>query len=188
VGTRETTVRSQGWFVIPVVPSTVNSTFLLSQAYLTVCENALATTVGGIPAVTYVYPSRPPVDCCPALVVWMGSLSEETTSPISPPASTGHRASYGRLNLVTLTAWALRCSPPANDDGSVSLVEIDRVAQETQQDGWALWNHIYAAINDGTFLDICTAVHFDRAAALEERGNCLGWSMTIRAELGGIPH
>lgn len=168
--------------------STVNSTYLLSQAFLTVCENSLATTVGGTPDLSYVYPSRPPVDCCPALIVWMGLLSEETTSPISPPASTGHRASYGRINLVTLTAWALRCSPPVNNDGSVDLSEIARVAQEVQQDGWALFNGIYQAVNDGTFLDICTTVHFDRSAPLEERGGCVGWSMTIRAELNGIPN
>ncbi len=171
-----------------VAVSTVDSTFLLSNAFLQVCEDALDTTVGGVPEVSYVYPVRPPVDCCPALVVWMGGLSEETTSPISPPAASGHRASYGRLNLVTLTVWALRCAPPTNDDGSISLSEIALVAQEVQQDGWALYNGIYKAVNDGTFLDICSDCHFDRAVPVEEAGGCCGWQMTIRAELGGIPN
>jgi hypothetical protein len=75
-----------------------------------------------------------------------------------------------------------------NADGSIDVVEIERVAQEVQQDGWAMWNGIYHAINDGTFLDICTVAHFDRSALLEERGGCVGWSMTIRAELNGIPN
>ena len=168
--------------------STVNSTYELSLAYQQVCETALATTVGGVPDLSYIYPVEPVMDCCDALIVFMAALTEETTSPISPPASTGHRASYGRLNLVTLTAWILRCAPPVNENGSIELTEIERVAQEVQQDGWAMWNGIYKAINDSTFLDICTAVHFDRSAPIKEQGGCLGWSATIRAELGGIPN
>jgi hypothetical protein len=171
-----------------VAVSTVDSTYLLSQSFLGVCETALGTTVGGVPDLSYVYPSEPPIDCCPALIVFMAALTEETTSPISPPASTGHRASYGRLNLVTLTAWALRCSPRVNENGTIDVSEIERVAQEVQQDGWAMWNGIYKAINDGSFLDICSDAHFDRAVPIKDQGNCVGWSMTIRAELGGIPN
>lgn len=171
-----------------VAVSTVNSTFALSEAFLEVCETALDTTAGGRPDLSYIYPVVPPVDCCPALIVFMGSLTEETTSPFSPPAATGHRASYGRLNLVGLTAWALRCSPEPNANGSVDVDRILEVAQQVQQDGWAMWNGIYKAINDATFLDICTAVHFDRALPLKDAGGCLGWSMSIRAELGGIPN
>jgi len=169
-----------------VAVSTVNSTYELSQAFLGVCEDALASTAGGIPDLSYIYPVSPPVDCCPALIVWMNSLSEETTSPFSPPAATGHRASFGRLNLVGLTVWILRCSPPINQNGSIDLTEIAYTAQVVQQDGWALWCGIYDAIRDNRFLDICSAVHFDRSMPLREQGGCLGWSFSIRAELGGI--
>lgn len=169
-----------------VVESTVNSTYELSQAFLNVCEEALATTAGGTPTLSYIYPVQPPIDCCPALIVFMGSLTEETTSPFSPPAATGHRASYGRLNLVGLTVWCLRCAPQVNQDGSVDLAEIASVAQVVQQDGWALWCGIYDAIRDERFLDICSAVHFDRSRPIREQGGCLGWEFSIRAELGGI--
>lgn len=170
-----------------VAVSTVNSTYELSQSFLNVCETALATTAGGIPNPSYIYPVAPPVDCCPALIVWMSGLGEETTSPFSPPAATGHRASYGRLNLVGLTVWALRCAPRVNADGSIDLAEIAEISQIVQQDGWALWCGIYDAIRDERFRDLCTAVHFDRARPVREAGGCLGWEMSIRAELGGIP-
>lgn len=170
-----------------IAVSTINSTYELSQAFLSVCEDSLAPTAGGIPDPSYIYPVAPPIDCCPALVVFMGALTEETTSPFSPPAATGHRAAYGRLNLVGLTVWCLRCAPRVNADGSVDLTEIAHVAQVVQQDGWGLWCGIYDAIRDNRFLDICTAVHFDRARPIREQGGCLGWEMSIRAELGGIP-
>lgn len=170
-----------------VAVSTVNSTYELSQEFLSVCEDSLATTAGGIPDLSYIYPVSPPIDCCPALIVFMHALSEETTSPFSPPAATGHRAAYGRLNLVGLTAWILRCAPAMNQNGSIDLTEIAYVSQVVQQDGWALWCGIYDAIRDGRFLDVCTAVHFDRARPIREQGNCLGWEFSIRAELGGIP-
>ena len=168
-----------------VVASDVNSTYVLSNQFLALCADLLATTAGGTPDLAYVYPVRPPIDCCPALIVFMERLTEEQTSPLTPPAATGHRAAFGRLNLVTLTVWALRCSPRVNDDGSVNLLNVLTSAQEVQQDGWALWNGIYRAIRNGDFKDLCADVHFGDARPIAEQGGCCGWSFSIRAELDG---
>ena len=166
--------------------STVDSTYLLSQQFLGVCETALAATTDGAPVLSYVYPVEPVIDCCPALIVFLSGLTEETTSPLTPPAATGLRAAFGRLNLLTLNAWILRCAPRTNADGSVDVVEIERVAEQVQQDAWALWNGIYRAVREGTFEDTCSDVHYGPSRPIREQGGCLGWAFTIRAELGGF--
>ena len=168
-----------------VTVSTVNSTYELSQAFLQVCEDSLATTAGGIPDLSYVYPVRPPMDCA-ALIVFMDTIAEETTSPLSPPVATGRRTVYGRINLIYLTVWVLRCAPRVNDNGSIDLSEIAAVTQVVQQDGWAIWNGVYDAIRDGRFKDECSDVHFQSARAIREQGGCMGWEFTIRCELDGI--
>ena len=172
---------------MPVVVSTVESLTDLADAFLTVCETALATTASGIPDPSYVYPTEPVIDCCPSLIVWVSGLSEESTSPLSPAAASGHRAAFGRVNLVGLVVWALRCAPEENKDGSVDLLEIGRAAVEVQEDGWALWNGIYRALIDGTFEGLCNTVHFDRAVPMREQGGCVGWEFRLRAELDGFP-
>ena len=166
--------------------TTVDSTYLLSQQFLGVCETALAATTDGTPALSYVYPVETVIDCCPALIVFMSGLTEETTSPLTPPAAAGLRAAFGRLNLVTLNAWILRCAPRTNADGSIDVTEIEGVAEQVQQDAWALWNGIYRAVRDGTFEDTCSDVHFGPSRPIREQGGCLGWAFTIRAELGGF--
>lgn len=168
-----------------VTVSDVNSTYVLSNQYLSLCADLLDTTAGGSPDLAYVYPVQPVIDCCPALIVFMPRLTEEQTSPLTPPAATGHRAQFGRVNLVTLTAWVLRCSPRMSDDGSVNVTEVLYVAQQVQQDGWVLWNGIYHAIRDGVFKSLCEDVHFGEARPIREQGGCLGWEFTIRAELNG---
>ena len=169
-----------------VAVSTVDSTYLLSQQFLDVCETALASTIAGTPDLSYVYPVEPVIDCCPALIVFLSALTEESTSPFTPTAAMGMRAAFGRLNLVTLNAWILRCAPRANADGSIDVTEIESVAEQVQQDAWALWNGIYHAVRDGTFEDTCSDVHFGPSRPIREQGGCLGWAFTIRAELGGF--
>lgn len=168
-------------------PSDVTALSALADEFLTVCHTALGTTDAGAPTLYYVSPSKPVYDCCPALIVHAPSLSMEPTSPFSPPGTLGQRPRLGMVILATLVATALRCAPKPLKDGSVSTAAIEASAVEVQQDGWAMWNGITCAIRQETFKDLCAFVHFDRAVAIIEQGGCVGWEMTIRAQIDGIP-
>lgn len=167
--------------------STVASMYELSQDALEVAIDALATTVGGAPERAYVSPARPPFDCCPFLAVYTAQIGEETTSPFSPPAATGGRQRYGRINLVTLRVLSLRCATYWDGETVPNADDIEVVAREVQEDGFALWCGFHNAIQAGLFLDNCADIHMDFGRPVEERGTCVGWDFQLRAELGGIP-
>ena len=166
-----------------VAVSTVTSLTDLARQVLTISEECLATTAGGSPERAYITPAPAPWSCCPFLTVQVVQLGEETTSPFSPPIATGHRVSYGRINLVTMLVTIARCMP-ATDDADV----IEPIAFQVQEDGWSLWCGFYDAIRDERFLDTCSDVHFDIGRALREQGGCVGWEFRFRAELAGIPN
>jgi hypothetical protein len=170
-----------------VTVSTITSLTDLADLFLTTSEAALATTTAGVPATSYVSPAAPAFDCCPALIIYVAALSEEVTSPSSPSGATGMRDRYGRIILATLVVNALRCSPKVQSDGSVLTTDIEAVAVEVQEDGWALWNGITCAIKNGTFEDLCSIVHLNSSQVIAEQGGCVGWQMVLRAEIGGIP-
>jgi hypothetical protein len=159
----------------------------LTDLFLTTSEAALAATTAGVPATSYVSPAAPAFDCCPALIVYVAALSEEVTSPSAPAGATGMRDKYGRIILATLVANALRCAPKVQPDGTVLTADIEAVAVEVQEDGWALWNGITCAIKNGTFEDLCSIVHINSSQVIAEQGGCVGWQFVIRAEIGGIP-
>ena len=166
---------------VPV--STVASLTALADAVLDTARDCLATTAAGAPTNAYLIPAPNYAwDCCPSLTVCTSRLGEETTSPFSPPVATGHRAQFGRINLVTLNVIALRC---VND--TTNIAEIESVATQVQEDGWALWCGFYDAIRDARFRDECSDVHFDFGRAINQQGGCVGWEFVFRAELGGIP-
>lgn len=159
----------------------------LTDLLLTTAESALAATTAGTPVLSYVSPSAPAFDCCPALIVYASGLEEEVTSPTAPFAATGMRDKYGRVILAGLVVTVLRCAPTLQADGSVLTTDIEAVAVTVQEDGWALWNGITCAKKNGTFEDLCSIVHLDRSFAIPEQGGCVGWQFFLRAEIGGIP-
>lgn len=159
----------------------------LADLLLATAGACLEDTTAGAPTLQYISPAAPAFDCCPALIVHVAALSEESTSPLSPIAATGHRDLYGRVTLVTLVITALRCAPMPQQDGSVLTADIEAVAVMVQEDGWVLWNCIGCAIKNEVFLDLCKIVHFDRAVAINEQGGCVGWQMILRCEINQIP-
>ena len=159
----------------------------LADLLLDTAALCLEDTVDGAPALQYISPAMPAYDCCPALIVSVAALSDESTSPLSPIAATGHRTLYGRVTLATLVITVLRCAAPVQQDGSVITADIESVASQVLSDGWILWNCIDCAIRNEVFLDLCSIVHFDRAVAIREQGSCVGWEMILRCEINQIP-
>lgn len=170
------------------MPSDVTSLNDLAQLVLTTARACLATTAAGAPTTYYVAPASPAFDCCPALIVHVAALTEESTSPLSPAPATGSRTKYGRINLANMVVTALRCAPRVQADGSVLTADIEAVALEVQEDAWALWCGFMHAIQCETFLDLCSDVHFDRGISINEQGGCVGWQFNFRAQIEGIPN
>jgi hypothetical protein len=172
---------------VTVPVSDVTSLYTLTAALLNVAETALGTTTAGTPGTVYITPATPAFDCCPALIASCGALSEEVTSPTAPIAATGQRDRFGRIILAQITIWALRCAPKPPRQGGVVPVDQEACAVAVLEDGWALWNGITCAIKNGEFEDLCSIVHLGQAISIAEQGGCVGWQMSVRAELGGIP-
>ena len=172
--------------------STVESMYDLAVDFLDAVVNAMATTHAGIADLTsYVTLGEPALasDCDQAIVQITG-LGEGATNPTTPPEVTGIRHSRGRLNLVGMAAYALRCS--AITEGNAQVVQLPSFAtlQETAkigyEDGWAIWNWINRAINSQSLFDgPCTVVHFDGGIPFTPEAGLGGWMFRIHVELNG---
>ena len=170
-----------------VAVSTVDSVFEQAAELLTVCEVALATTSAGTPARTYVAPAEPPFDCCPFLSVHVPAMTEAPTA--SPPGGLAgaDRGRTGSVILVTYMVLVVRCAPEFELERMPTPAEIEEVAQQVQQDGWAIWNELRRAIRCDEIFGLCSEVYFDGGTSVIEQGLCVGWRFTIRAALPGIP-
>lgn len=169
------------------MPSDITTLTDLANDFLAVAVTCLDETTAGAPATQYVSPAAPAFDCCPAVIVHVASLSEESTSPFSPTPATGRRASYGRVILAQLVLTTLRCAPQMQQDGSVLTDDIEAVAVTVQEDAWAIFNCVQCAVRNGVWEDKCRFVHWDRSVSINEQGGCVGWQFVVRVEIDGIP-
>jgi len=172
--------------MVPVATD-VGSLFDLASLLLDVAETSLNQTPALAPDLSYVSPGAPPIQCCPVLTVHVQSLSEGSTSPLAPAPATGRRTSFQRINLAGLVVTVMRCGPQIQKDGSVLAADAQDVAEQVAADGWALWNGLRFAIEEGAFLDKCSVIHVDQGQAVAEQGGCVGWLFRLRAEIGGMP-
>lgn len=153
---------------------------------------AMSTTDEGVAGLTsYVVLGEPALasDCDQAIVQITG-LGEGATNPSTPPEATGIRHSRGRLNLVGLAAYALRCSAITENNSQTvmlpSFASLQQTAKIGYQDGWAIWNLINRAINsESLFNGPCTVVHFDGGIPFTPQAGLGGWLFRIRVELNG---
>jgi hypothetical protein len=131
----------------------------------------------------------PAVDCCPALVLVVPSLTEASTSPLAPIEETALRSTLGRINLATYQVYALRCAAQMQKNGNPpTSAQKSAVAAAVQQDMWAIWNGVDDAVENGTIFDACTGVHFDGIRPIRSQGGCVGSLATFRAMIPGIPN
>ena len=152
----------------------------LARSFLEACEEALNTiptydaTLEGAPARTFVSYGPVALDCCDQLAVHVGTLVEGDSAPAQP------KASVARINLVSLVATASRCVPVPDSQGNPPpALEQEAAAKQINADKWALWNHIYNLINDGSLFDKCCDVIWGGLTALQPNGGCGGSSLLI---------
>ena len=170
-----------------VVESTVSSLFLLASDLLEAGVDALETTDAGPPAISYISPGVPTFDfLCDTLVVYGATLTEDSTSPLNPPPSTGWRHRRGRINLAGLTIVSARCGPTGEKQPALQAAELTAVAKKNLDDGWAIWNVVTQKIkNDDLFGGSCSDVHYDGGLSLTPQAGLYLWQMSFRIKLGG---
>lgn len=167
--------------------NTVDTLYQYSLEYLAAVEVALATTVGGVPDVSFVSPGLPAFDCPEQLTVHVATLQMENTSPQDLGA--GHRLPTRFLNMATLVAIIIRCQPePKGMTVLPSSADISLAARVTQQDVWAIWNHLASRQRAGDLFEgSCMPFYFDPPAPQSPQGGSAGWAFQVRVEIGGYP-
>lgn len=174
-----------------VVVSDVNSMYEIAVDLRDAVVAAMGTTDAGAPDRAFVSPGPPAFETqCSQAAVQVLSLTEEQTRDLSPAMQPGRRHHRGRVNLVGMVAYTIRCAEVSEGNQDVyqplSDATLDAQAQAVYQDGWAVWNHINRAIEThDLFGGICSDVHFDGGTPYGPEGGLIGWRFALRAELGG---
>ena len=175
-----------------IVESSVSSMFDLAEDLLTAVAEAMATTAAGAPVQSYVSLGAPAWETlCSKAVVQVLSLTEEQTRDTSPAMQPDLRHFRGRVNLIGMVAYAMRCVKVSGSGQGYTPVNpavLTAEAKASYEDGWAVWNHVTRQINDGTLFPNggpCYDAHFDAGVPYTPAGGLGGWQFTLRAELGG---
>ena len=157
------------------------------QAVLAAAVEALDTIPSlvpgllGAPERAFICSGTPALDCCNQLTVNAAPIAEAPTAPLEMGAGTRHQQGF-RKNYVGFSITITRCgpagvAPPAD--------EQEAVAEQTNEDAWALWNYLWNSERSGLLFTICDGVFNDRLAPLTPSGGCYGWVFSFRAEVEG---
>lgn len=154
------------------------------------CEQILAFTDAGSPALSYVSPGPPAIDCCEdgvgdgMLVVHVDGLGEEATQPVDTLGS-GRRARLNRQNFAIYIITVTRCVPLGENGELADLDHIEAAQAKVGDDAWALWNGLMARVRDGLLFTLCQSFKMVNAVPLPIEGGCAGWRITVQAYLPG---
>lgn len=176
---------------MPVVLSTVSSMYEVAVAYRDLIVAAMTSTEAGAPDRAFVAPDQPVFETqCAQAAVYIPSLTEGGTGPAGPPEQIGQRFHRGRVNLVGMRGYAIRCAAISENNQApyepLLDTTLDAQAKAVYEDGWAVWNYLNAALNANlVFGGQCGIVHFDPASPYAEEGGLMGWQFPIRVELTG---
>ena len=138
----------------------------------------------GAPERSFISNGTPAFDCCPMLAVSSSPLREAPTQPLEMGSGTRHQQEF-RKNYAGWTVWAVRCAPT---DIPPTVAQLNASSEQTYADSWALWNYLWNRARDRSdpLFTICGGVYFDTMAPLTPQGGCVGWQLSIRAELEGF--
>jgi hypothetical protein len=172
---------------------------ILATAFLAECVDALDSIptlvpgqgLIGAPERRFVSPGLPVWDCCEQLAVHASPMSEADTTPSGLDA--GRRsARQARINHASFIATITRCVPTgelttAGEIVVPEAVDLSLAARQINNDGWALWNRLFNAVYAGRLLTLCDEVFWDGIIPVVPAGGCAGWTVSMRASLGGYP-
>jgi hypothetical protein len=157
----------------------------LLAAFLVAAADALTLTDEGPPARIYMSSGRPALDCCGQLTCWATNLGNaDSIQDIGGMASPKRQQSRAQP-VLTVVIQATRCTVTTKDGRAPSPEALAGVSRMTNQDLWALWNHLNRELRDGTLAKICKGVWRDGAVAVDAQGGCVGWEITYRVPIDG---
>lgn len=143
-----------------------------------------APELEGAPERTITTSGQPVFDCCPQLSVNASTIREAQTNPLGLGSGTRHKQNF-RKNHVGVQVWSARCLP----DGSPPLAaDLNAAAEQTNADGWALWNYLWNINRPGStdpLVSLCDEFFMDSMTPLLPSGGCTGWLVSLRIELAG---
>lgn len=166
----------------------------LAQELLEAAIDALDTVptfapgLAGAPERSYVSPGLPAFDftnvedyCegCDQVTVHVTAVGE------SPAGREDTHKQGSRKNIVQFVVTATRCIPTIQDGRFPTAEELSEAAQQTNADGWALWNHIWNLIRADELFSLCGSVSWDGLRAINPSGGCGGYTLTLRADVEG---
>lgn len=163
---------------------------LLAGAAAAIDEILLGSSgLEGAPDRQLVTAGDPVDDCCEQLAVHINPVQEAPTDLSKGPGQTGKRHTRAWLNQVSFTVTVGRCVPTVEVVGNKpvlpTVAAILASAAQINADGWALWNGLHNQVQAGDIFGGCTNVIFDSLVARTVSGGCGGWTLTIRAYVGG---
>lgn len=157
-----------------------------STELLTACETALGTTIGGVPARSYVTVEAPALDCPEQLTVHCNALAMDSRLAGAAQGIAFQQDAW--RNIASLVATIVRCTPQPQGltDTTPSLALLEALAQKTQQDVWAIWNYVAGLLAAGDLFEgKCRPYDFTVARALPESGTSAGWVFTVNVTVDG---
>lgn len=155
----------------------------LAQELLDASVEALDTIptfepgLAGAPARSYVSAGLPALDCCDQLTVHIQAVNE------SPPGQSDSHKNSARKNIVTFVVTSTRCHDIKDIPPPVDV--LTAISEQSDADGWALWNHLWNLMRADELFTLCGPVFWDGLRALNSSGGCGGWTLTLRAEVEG---
>lgn len=168
--------------------NTVNTLYEFAQQLLAACEEALTTTLGGVPDVSFISPSLPAIDCPEMLVVDIRTLGLDATSIGPGPTAQMHRVAQRAVYIATMDATIVRCQP-VMESITAQLPDpaaIQLAAQKSHQDLWAIWNYVGVKFRAGDLFEgKCKPLTFDPAVPVQPSGASAGWSFQLRMAVDG---
>lgn len=165
----------------------------VTAAFLVAAHDALELTDAGAPGRAYTNSSRPAMDCCGQVVCWASFLGDaESLTNIGGLAGSTRTKKLGAVPVVTVFIQATRCAPTVTNEGGKPKFptpeELAACSRQTNQDLWALWNHINYELKHGMLAKVCAGAWRDGATAVDGQGGCVGWELVYRYPIeGGYP-
>lgn len=138
-----------------------------------------APGLSGAPERTFVSSGTPALDCCNQLSVNASTIREGQTGTGGLQAGQRHRYN-GRINLVGVQVYITRCLSTTNDIPTPT--EQQNLAEQTNADGWALWNYMF---RQADLVALCDGLFMDAITPLNPSGGCSGWLLSMRLQLAG---
>lgn len=170
--------------------TTIDDLYDIAVAFLDASIAALELTPAGAPDRAFVSHGQPALDCCDQLTVHNQILGEEPLFSGAGALAPAKRIHRGGVPQVRIAVQIARCVPLPRTNGTEivppSPADQQAAARMIDQDGWALWLGLSAALKEGGSLhEACGGAERLGGEKMIPQGGCGGWVFGYRYLLEG---